>query len=142
VLDAPPTGRIGRFLNVNTEVAGIAKVGPVRNHATSIMRLLKSDQTKVHFVTTLEEMPVQESLDGVAVAGVRRVGGRRSVPSELGDGAGAPQRGVIRSEHGEAGQQEVEGQQRGEQERHPGDLLVVQTDVSTHGTPAVSLTRW
>jgi len=66
VLDAPPTGRIGRFLNVNTEVAGIARVGPVRNQATSIMRLLKSDQCRVHFVTTLEEMPVQEALDGIA----------------------------------------------------------------------------
>ena len=41
VLDAPPTGRIGRFLNVNTEVAGIAKVGPIRNQADSIMRLLQ-----------------------------------------------------------------------------------------------------
>jgi anion-transporting ArsA/GET3 family ATPase len=66
VLDAPPTGRIGRFLNVNTEVAGIAKVGPVRSQADSIMRLLKSAQTRVHVVTTLEEMPVQESLDGAA----------------------------------------------------------------------------
>jgi anion-transporting ArsA/GET3 family ATPase len=66
VLDAPPTGRIGRFLNVNTEVAGIAKVGPVRNQAVSIMRLLTSDQCTVHFVTTLEEMPVQETLDGIA----------------------------------------------------------------------------
>ncbi|HEY7044133.1 MAG TPA: ArsA-related P-loop ATPase [Nocardioidaceae bacterium] len=65
VLDAPPTGRIGRFLNVNTEVAGIAKVGPVRNQATSIMRLLKSDVTSVHVVTSLEEMPVQESLDAI-----------------------------------------------------------------------------
>lgn len=72
VLDAPPTGRIGRFLNVNTEVAGIAKVGPVRNQATSIMRLLKSEQCKVHFVTTLEEMPVQEVLDGIAE--VSRIG--------------------------------------------------------------------
>lgn len=72
VLDAPPTGRIGRFLNVNTEVAGIAKVGPVRNQATSIMRLLKSDHSKVHFVTTLEEMPVQETLDGIAE--VTRIG--------------------------------------------------------------------
>ncbi|MEJ7629634.1 MAG: ArsA-related P-loop ATPase [Nocardioidaceae bacterium] len=72
VLDAPPTGRIGRFLNVNAEVAGIAKVGPVRNQATSIMRLLKSDQTKVHVVTTLEEMPVQEALDGITE--VRRIG--------------------------------------------------------------------
>jgi anion-transporting ArsA/GET3 family ATPase len=63
VLDAPPTGRITRVLNVNTEVAGIAKVGPVRNQATSIMTLLKSRQTVVHLVTTLEEMPVQEALD-------------------------------------------------------------------------------
>ncbi len=66
VLDAPPTGRISRFLNVNTEVVGIAKVGPVRNQAESIMRLLKSDASRVHFVTSLEEMPVQETLDGVA----------------------------------------------------------------------------
>jgi anion-transporting ArsA/GET3 family ATPase len=65
VLDAPPTGRIGRFLNVNTEVAGIAKVGPVRKQADSIMTLLKSASTRVHLVTTLEEMPVQETLDGV-----------------------------------------------------------------------------
>ena len=28
VMDAPPTGRIGRFLNVATEVSGLAKVGP------------------------------------------------------------------------------------------------------------------
>jgi anion-transporting ArsA/GET3 family ATPase len=72
VLDAPPTGRIGRFLNVNTEVAGIAKVGPVRKQADSIMRLLKSDATRVHLVTTLEEMPVQESLD--AIDELRRIG--------------------------------------------------------------------
>jgi anion-transporting ArsA/GET3 family ATPase len=66
VLDAPPTGRIGRFLNVNTDLAGIAKVGPVRNQADSIMRLLRSQQTRVHLVTTLEEMPIQETVDGVA----------------------------------------------------------------------------
>ena len=40
VLDAPPTGRITRFLNVNTEVAGLAKVGPIRGQADSIMALL------------------------------------------------------------------------------------------------------
>ena len=33
VLDAPPTGRIARFLNVNAEVAGLAKVGPIRSQA-------------------------------------------------------------------------------------------------------------
>ncbi|MBA2698940.1 MAG: ArsA family ATPase [Nocardioidaceae bacterium] len=65
VLDAPPTGRIGKFLNVNTEVAGIAKVGPIRKQATSIMRLLTSPQAHVHLVTSLEEMPVQETLDAI-----------------------------------------------------------------------------
>lgn len=66
VLDAPPTGRIARFLNVNTEVAGLARVGPVHKHAEAIMRLLRSPRTAVHFVTLLEEMPVQETCDGVA----------------------------------------------------------------------------
>jgi anion-transporting ArsA/GET3 family ATPase len=63
VLDAPPTGRIPRFLNVNHEVAGLAKVGPVRTQADSIMKLLRSDRTAVHLVTLLEEMPVQETVD-------------------------------------------------------------------------------
>lgn len=65
VLDAPPTGRIARFLNVNSEVAGIAKVGPIRNQADAIMGVLRSPRTAVHLVTLLEEMPVQETLDGV-----------------------------------------------------------------------------
>jgi anion-transporting ArsA/GET3 family ATPase len=65
VLDAPPTGRIARFLNVNAEVAGLAKMGPIRSQADSIMRLLRSPRTVVHLVTLLEEMPVQETLDAV-----------------------------------------------------------------------------
>ena len=66
VLDAPPTGRITRFLNVNNEVAGIAKVGPIRKQADSIMQLMRSRQTAVHLVTLLEEMPTQETIDGVS----------------------------------------------------------------------------
>lgn len=66
VLDAPPTGRIGRFLNVNSEVAGLAKVGPIRRQADSIMGLLRSPRTAVHLVTILEEMPVQETADAAA----------------------------------------------------------------------------
>jgi anion-transporting ArsA/GET3 family ATPase len=65
VLDAPPTGRIVRFLNVNAEVAGLARVGPIRNHADSVMAVLRSAQTAVHIVTILEEMPVQETADGI-----------------------------------------------------------------------------
>ncbi len=64
VLDAPPTGRITRFLNVNSEVAGIARMGPIHGQATSVMSVLHSPRTAVHLVTLLEEMPVQETLDG------------------------------------------------------------------------------
>ncbi len=65
VLDAPPTGRITRFLNVNTEIAGLAKVGPIRSQADSVMGVIRSARTAVHLVTLLEEMPVQETLDGL-----------------------------------------------------------------------------
>ncbi len=66
VLDAPPTGRITRFLNVTQEVAGLAKVGPIKNHSDLVHGVVKSPETAVHFVTLLEEMPVQETLDGIA----------------------------------------------------------------------------
>jgi anion-transporting ArsA/GET3 family ATPase len=66
VMDAPPTGRITRFLNVNDEVAGLARIGPIHNQAQAVMRVLKSAETAVHMVTLLEEMPVQETVDGVA----------------------------------------------------------------------------
>lgn len=65
VLDAPPTGRITRFLNVTSEVGSLAKVGPIKNQSDSVMGLIRSKQTAVHLVTLLEEMPVQETLDGI-----------------------------------------------------------------------------
>lgn len=69
VLDAPPTGRIGRFLAVNSEVSEVARMGPIRNQADSITRLLQSPTTAVHVVTLLEEMPVQETRDAIAELG-------------------------------------------------------------------------
>ncbi|MGW2614452.1 ArsA-related P-loop ATPase [Streptomyces sp. NPDC001500] len=66
VMDAPPTGRVTRFLNVNDEVAGLARIGPIHNQAQAVMRVLKSPETAVHLVTLLEEMPVQETADGIA----------------------------------------------------------------------------
>jgi anion-transporting ArsA/GET3 family ATPase len=66
VMDAPPTGRIARFLNVNAEIAGLARIGPIHNHADTVMRVIRSPETAVHFVSVLEEMPVQETLDGIA----------------------------------------------------------------------------
>ncbi|MGO1167379.1 MAG: ArsA-related P-loop ATPase [Janibacter sp.] len=65
VLDAPPTGRIGKFLAVNSEVSEVARIGPIRTQADSITRLLQSPGTAVHVVTLLEEMPVQETRDAI-----------------------------------------------------------------------------
>jgi len=92
VLDAPPTGRITRFLNVNSELAGLAKVGPVRSQADTVMTLLRSPRTAVHLVTVLEDMPVQETADGIEQlrAEMLPVGGvvvNMVRPNELGDGA-------------------------------------------------------
>jgi anion-transporting ArsA/GET3 family ATPase len=66
VLDAPPTGRITQFLNVNNELAGLAKVGPIKTQADTVTTLLRSSRTAIHLVTVLEEMPVQETADGAA----------------------------------------------------------------------------
>ena len=66
VLDAPPTGRIGRFLNVTAETARLAKVGPIKTQSERVAALLRSPITAVHVVTLLEEMPVQETLDAIA----------------------------------------------------------------------------
>jgi len=66
ILDAPPTGRITRFLNVTAEVAGLARVGPIKSQSDGVMAVLRSPQTAVHVVTLLEEMPVQETVDAVA----------------------------------------------------------------------------
>jgi len=65
VLDAPPTGRIGRFLNVTAETAKLTKVGPIKTQSEGVASLLRSPITAVHVVTLLEEMPVQESLDAI-----------------------------------------------------------------------------
>lgn len=65
VLDAPPTGRIGRFLNVTAETARLAKMGPIKTQSEGVSALLRSPMTAVHVVTLLEEMPVQETVDAI-----------------------------------------------------------------------------
>lgn len=65
VLDAPPTGRISQFLGVNGEFSDLAKVGPVKGQADKVMALMQSERTAVHLVTILEDMPVQEAIDGI-----------------------------------------------------------------------------
>jgi anion-transporting ArsA/GET3 family ATPase len=65
VMDAPPTGRITRFLNVNNEIGDLAKTGPIRTQADAVMAVIASPATAVHLVTLLEEMPVQETSDAL-----------------------------------------------------------------------------
>src|ERR1700754_1749867 len=66
VVDAPPTGRIVRFLDVTRAMVDLAKVGPIKGQSEAVVRLLHSGDTAVHLVTLLEEMPVRETLDAVA----------------------------------------------------------------------------
>ena len=66
ILDAPPTGRIGRFLNVTAETARLAKVGPIKTQSDGVAAVLRSPITSIHVVTLLEEMPVQETADAIA----------------------------------------------------------------------------
>ena len=96
VLDAPPTGRIAQFLNVNNELAGLAKVGPDQVPGRRRdQRCCAPSRTAIHLVTVLEEMPVQETGDGIAElrgAGLP-VGGRRR---QHGPPAGPRRRGARR----------------------------------------------
>ncbi|MCE6996816.1 AAA family ATPase [Saccharothrix sp. S26] len=66
VLDAPPTGRVVRFLDVTRAMADLAKVGPIKGQSEGVVKLLHSGDTAVHLVALLEEMPVRETLDAVA----------------------------------------------------------------------------
>jgi len=63
VLDAPPTGRVVKFLNVTVESGRLAKTGPIGKHSRSVARMLHSSLTAVHIVTTPAAMPVQETAD-------------------------------------------------------------------------------
>lgn len=65
VVDAPPTGRIGRFLDVTKAVSDLAKGGPVHSQADGVVKLLHSDQTAIHLVTLLESLPMQETIEAI-----------------------------------------------------------------------------
>jgi len=65
VLDAPPTGRIVKFLDVTKAMGTLARTGPIRTQSEGVVELLHSETTAVHLVTQLEDMPVQETLDTV-----------------------------------------------------------------------------
>ncbi len=65
VVDSPPTGRIGNFLDVTSAMRDLAKSGPIRNQSEGVVKLLHSTQTYVHLCTLLEAMPIQETIEAV-----------------------------------------------------------------------------
>jgi anion-transporting ArsA/GET3 family ATPase len=65
VVDAPPTGRITRFLGVTGEMGQLTRSGPIKTQSDGVMAVLRSAQTAVHLVTLLEDMPVQETADAI-----------------------------------------------------------------------------
>jgi anion-transporting ArsA/GET3 family ATPase len=66
VVDAPPTGRIVRFLRAPEATTELVSVGPIRSQAQQVMDLLlDGERTHVQLVTLLEEMPVAETIDTV-----------------------------------------------------------------------------
>jgi anion-transporting ArsA/GET3 family ATPase len=101
VLDAPPTGRITRFLDATKEVAKLTKFGPINRQSEGVISLLHGPRTRVHIVTLLEEMPVQETIDA---AGELRAAGftlgalivNRARPALVGDDMVGPDGDVDR----------------------------------------------
>jgi len=65
VLDAPPTGRIVKFLDVTKAMGSLARTGPIHTQSEGVVELLHSSRTAIHLVTQLEDLPVQETLDTV-----------------------------------------------------------------------------
>ena len=65
VLDAPPTGRIVPFLQAPDGVTEIVRVGPIKRQAGQIRDMLQDPaRSRAVVVTLLEEMPVQETVEG------------------------------------------------------------------------------
>jgi anion-transporting ArsA/GET3 family ATPase len=67
VVDAPPTGRIVPFLQAPEGVTEIVRVGPIKRQAGQIREMLENERrVQAVIVTLLEEMPVRETVEGVA----------------------------------------------------------------------------
>jgi anion-transporting ArsA/GET3 family ATPase len=67
VVDAPPTGRIVPFLEAPEGVTEIVRVGPIKRQAGLIREMLQNPaRVQAVVVTLLEEMPVRETIEGVA----------------------------------------------------------------------------
>jgi anion-transporting ArsA/GET3 family ATPase len=65
VVDAPPTGRVVKFLDVTRALTDVTRSGPIKSQADGVVKLMHSEQTVVHVVTLLEEMPIRETLEAI-----------------------------------------------------------------------------
>lgn len=66
VLDAPPTGKLHTFLTAGDALADLVRVGPIREHADSVMEFLRAPQTRIHLVAVPQELAVTETLEARA----------------------------------------------------------------------------
>jgi anion-transporting ArsA/GET3 family ATPase len=70
VVDAPPTGRIVRFLRAPEATTELVHIGPIHTQAQSVVdMLLDHDRTCALLVTLYEEMPVTETIESAAALG-------------------------------------------------------------------------
>jgi anion-transporting ArsA/GET3 family ATPase len=64
VLDAPPTGRLPRFLEAPRAVAELVRGGPIRQQAQGVLDMvLDPRRCRVVLVTLPEDMPVRETVE-------------------------------------------------------------------------------
>jgi anion-transporting ArsA/GET3 family ATPase len=64
IVDAPPTGRILRFLRAPEATTELVTVGPIREQARSLIEMLMDPaRLRIQLVTLLEEMPISETVD-------------------------------------------------------------------------------
>ncbi len=67
VVDSPPTGRIVPFLEAPEGVTEIVRVGPIKRQARHMREMLQNPRrVQATIVSLLEEMPVRETVEGVA----------------------------------------------------------------------------
>ncbi|MFP5225226.1 MAG: ArsA family ATPase [Actinomycetota bacterium] len=73
IVDAPPTGRLPRFLDAPRAITEIVASGPVGRQARGVLDMITSQQrAQVVLVTLPEELPLQETLESIEA--LREVG--------------------------------------------------------------------
>jgi anion-transporting ArsA/GET3 family ATPase len=75
VVDAPPTGRLPRFLDAPRAVAALVRSGPIKRQAESVLEMVRDPKRlQVVLVTHPEDMPVRETAEAVEMLRKMEVG--------------------------------------------------------------------